>query len=671
MDRDELDYNDVNGRIDDDLGRDEELYYEDDYDEGWQISNAGSGLIGDQRSGYDVSDLMMNNLEKMAGWASRGTQGKIFGFIIGIGVLIAQAIRIPIMNLILGKHDQLALRDAFMRGYMSVNKDSDQVHSDRDWKSEHKNDQTKEAPGKSDPEEGKSAQEARKQKDEDNQKDIGEVENTEVNKDEMLSGAMNKNVPDDLRDEAVDILLNNDQIRKVFSMVGVEAEPEVSGGTVYLLKKSENGLMQSLYGMEKMDLLTGDARSLASALHAYGNRDLTDCALKAAVTVAAAQYLANSEAFSQGQLIGKNYTLSYVNIETPTGAERISIRGSRQGLDALDILYNGKPVATIPVDTVIGQPYDTYGRQINDLVNSERKDTLTFGHDNQNITLKRISEGVQVIYRENSEKGKDLGTFKFDDERDIVRLKDEIYKNAIPLGEPEAVAYAVAMVSNPDMKPFKKNDGSYLNPFSSVPEPSGQAHLGIIHNAEGVTLKVIVPDIALPGNPVMVTACSWQSFDTLDSDKMMLLIRAVEDARAVVEEAGIIEGYDRAIEIGEPLVDNYFGPPVIMTPGQSNEAAEVNYERNLFDGGFKEVFKIPDEVNQLFDAHDYAIDESNEIPIESQEPDINDIYQNAQPYDIIEDPERFAEIKDDIADFREEEMVNYEPGEAELDEEER
>ena len=59
------------------------------------------------------------------------------------------------------------------------------------------------------------------------------------------------------------------------------------------------------------------------------------------------------------------------------------------------------------------------------------------------------------------------------------------------------------------------------------------------------------------------------------------------------------------------------------------------------------------------------------MQIESQEPDINDIYQNAQPYDIIEDPERFAEIKDDIADFREEEMVNYEPGEMELDEEER
>lgn len=59
------------------------------------------------------------------------------------------------------------------------------------------------------------------------------------------------------------------------------------------------------------------------------------------------------------------------------------------------------------------------------------------------------------------------------------------------------------------------------------------------------------------------------------------------------------------------------------------------------------------------------------MPIKSQEPDINDIYQNAQPYDIIEEPERFAEIKDDIADFREEEMVNYEPGEMELDEEER
>lgn len=137
-----------------------------------------------------------------------------------------------------------------------------------------------------------------------------------------------------------------------------------------------------------------------------------------------------------------------------TYRRRISIRGGRQGLDELDILYNGKPVATIPVDTVTGQPYDTYGRQINDLVNSERKDTLTFGQDNQNITLIRTSEGVQVMYRENSKKGKDLGTFKFDDERDIVRLKDEIYKNAIPLGEPEAVAYAVAMVSNPDMKYF-------------------------------------------------------------------------------------------------------------------------------------------------------------------------------------------------------------------------
>ena len=108
MYRDEYDYEDRNAGLDEwNDGYEDELFDDDDnYEENEKINK-------EQEEG-------LNTFDSTREWGSNGLPGKIFGTIAGLGAALAQIVRVTVMNLILGKHEQYAIRDAFMRAFRGV-----------------------------------------------------------------------------------------------------------------------------------------------------------------------------------------------------------------------------------------------------------------------------------------------------------------------------------------------------------------------------------------------------------------------------------------------------------------------------------------------------------------------------------------------------------------------
>ena len=106
--------------------------------------------------------------------------------------------------------------------------------------------------------------------------------------------------------EAVEKMLSDAQVKDVFARAGLGAEPAGVDDKIYLIRHGDNGLNKSVFAMYKTDLLSGDAKNLASAIYAYDGGDKKNCALKAAMIVAASSYLANSKDFGDAQMKGEN-----------------------------------------------------------------------------------------------------------------------------------------------------------------------------------------------------------------------------------------------------------------------------------------------------------------------------------------------------------------------------
>ena len=85
-----------------------------------------------------------------------------------------------------------------------------------------------------------------------------------------------------------------------------------------------------------------------------------------------------------------------------------------------------------------------------------------------------------------------LGTFSFQTTKDVQNLinilkEEEIYplykkgEEYIPL-KPEAVAFTVGMLTNPDMQIERSEDGLAINPFTGISEPDSRRKKRFLFN---------------------------------------------------------------------------------------------------------------------------------------------------------------------------------------------
>lgn len=653
MDRDEYDYEDRNAGLDEwNDSYEDELFDDDDSYDGNQKRNKPQG---------NISEEQLNTFDSTREWGSNGLPGKIFGTIAGLGAALAQIIRVTVMNLILGKHEQYAIRDAFMRAFRGVSPELEEqaIKTGKQNDLEMKKD-------------GQEQREPQQAKETTEQAQTGKGSDEIRNADNALEKNTSwrpdpKDIPEEMTAEAVEKMLSDAQVKDVFARAGLGAEPAGVDDKIYLIRHGDNGLNKSVFAMYKTDLLSGDAKNLASAIYAYDGGDKKNCALKAAMIVAASSYLANSKDFGDAQMKGETPVLSYVHVETPSGAQMITVQGSRSAVNAVDITADGKAVATLPVDTLASRPYQEYGSQILGYINHQDKDNLTFGKPGNEITLIKSDDGILVhttveqIGKDCAENSRriedDLGPFRFEDEQDVAQLAKQLFDSPIRLGEPEAVAYAVAMVSNPDMMPAEDGKGMYLNPIKGDYEEAGSSHLFLEHTEKGVSLKLFLPKDDTSWD--MLKIGGWKSFVLLNSKVMMELIGNISEARKAMDETTVsVTDYDRQLETKETKGD-YFDVPVVGTPDVAKELKQVHKEKLQFDHFLEDgEFVIPEGMEDVVKQYGNMAHREPE-PLESQE---EDPYLNVSPADIP------PEIEAELPEAREEEMVDYEPGVPDLDE---
>lgn len=648
MDRDDFDYEDRNAGIDewDDRHEEEFLDDEEDYEERHEGRKSRATAEG------------QNTFDRFKEWWSNGKPGVVAGVIAGLGAMAAQIIRVTIVNLILGKHEQYAVRDAFMRAFRGVSPELEEQST----KTEKQSDAGQKADAQEQQKDGKS-------KEGTEQPQQGKEGNRDADETPDKSSKWRpdpKDIPEEMKAEAVEKMLSDSQIRNVFSRVGLGAEPADIDDKIYLIRHGDNGLDKSVFAMYKTDLLNGDARNLASAIYAYDGGDKKDCALKAAMTVAASFYLANSKGFEEAQIKGENPMLSYVHVETSSGAQLLTVQGSSSAVNAVDIMADGKAVVTLPIDTLVNRPYQEYGSQVLTHINQQEKDLLRFGKPGNEIALIKTDDGV-IVHTKVEQSGKDdtnviegnIGTFKFEDEQDVRKLVEKLYDSPVRVGEPEAVAYAIASVSNPEMKPAMGSVGTYLNPIKGDYEKAGNAHLYLEHTEKGVSVKMFLPSGTDSWD--MLKIGGWKSFSSINSQDMMELIGNISEARKAMDGTTVsVDAYDRQIETKDTKGD-YFDVPVVGTPAVGEELKQIHIEKMQFDHFLGDgEFVIPEGMEDVVKAYgemELGKSESQEAGGEELDP-----YLNTAPADLT------PEIAAELPEANEEEMVNYEPSVPDLDE---
>lgn len=468
--------------------------------------------------------------------------GKVAGLLSAVAAVVAHVAHTFIANLVFGAKERYAISDTFRQAMRSGPnlKETDAVTNGNGVK-EQGNDSMSQDISKGNGSRGKVNREAERP---DRQYDA------------------------EVRDHASEVLLSDEEIRAVFQNAGLRATPMPGSDEIYLYYQTEEGFQKSVYGMSKTDLLNGNAKTLASALYAYSDGNKLECAMKAAATVAAVQFLANKEKFYSGQRDGAPMDLAYIDVKTEHGGESILIRGSQRGEQAVDVYFNQKPIATVTLNSLL--KYTTCQEQIMEAVNKEyhKPYQIRIG-DKDTITFEHTADGVSV--RCNREDGiHDLGNYSFQTEADVRRLAQAMEEQHI---SPEIdgdrldirdVAYVTGMLSNPDMEADYGKDGRALSTFSGEPAEDGAAHIALKHTERGVGLYYYSPNS--DGEMNQILASSYHSMKNITQQDLKLILNTVKDCRELIE-SNIYVAKDYVREASENSHEaDYFDVPVIGDP---------------------------------------------------------------------------------------------------------
>lgn len=568
----------------------EEVTPEDERELGTPEGRTKDETITDREK---VESIFENNPENSHWWFRPAT---VAGIISGIAGAIGNILHVFISNILFGKREQLEIRAAFQRAQRDYSAKADRKKESKE------NKEQKDERGKQQKDERSNEQE-NKQK-EQKEKEAENQTSHPAKEEEKLD------ISAETRDYAAEAMMGSPDIQSVFRQLGFAAEPVMHGDEIYLLKKTEEGLTKSVYGMSKMDLLKGDAKSLASAIYAYGSGTKTECAMKAAVTIAASRYLANQEEFKEGQLTGSSMRLSYVGIKTQDGADYLSITGSARGVDAVDLRLNGEVIASLPLEQLVNTPYTAYSEKLMESVSEPNQEFGIGTRDKDRVEVEKAKDGFQVTVLRGEER-KALGVYSFQKESDVRKLMQCFKEQDVRVNvqaekglqriNPASLAYTIAVLSNPDMQPERNVSEEVLNTYTGKPEADGKPHIYPVHTERGVQLKLFLPDVT--GNSYdTLLVNSWQSRNLLTEKDIESLALSIRDANQIVKENRfhVCEGYHRE-DVLEKGKDDYFNVPIIGVPEVAKEMTRQEYFRDMMNFTSLEVIEEADrEAENLF-----------------------------------------------------------------------
>ena len=164
----------------------------------------------------------------------------------------------------------------------------------------------------------------------------------------------------------------------------------------------------------------------------------------------------------------------------------------------IDIALDGNVIYSISAQQLCNEPFSEYQDKILKSINLQAEKTAILGEELKIVWHNKKNEAI--LYDQNEMQ---LGTFSFQTTKDVQNLinilkEEEIYplykkgEEYIPL-KPEAVAFTVGMLTNPDMQIERSEDGLAINPFTGISEPDGKSHLYIEHDECGIKLHTFLP----------------------------------------------------------------------------------------------------------------------------------------------------------------------------------
>lgn len=265
---------------------------------------------------------------------------KIFGTLIGVVAVAAHVIHTFVANVFFGKYEQLAIREAFMRGLGKLGE-----------------------PGEISTKEEETTN--NKEEEKENAKDL---ENTDkqVAQEYTIKKA---DIPNHISQpplyakegdvEVLKAVFCVPEVQHIFALNGYLVDRIANKDKAFFFEYEDGKVNGVARGFQASEFVTGNLNGMSRAIQEIDHVSEIEAAFKSCSMHAGMVMLgAEADEYGINTLIDK--TISSVNIKTDYGSDTVSFSINKNA--QIDVLYNGEKITTIDTERLCKEPFDNYRR---------------------------------------------------------------------------------------------------------------------------------------------------------------------------------------------------------------------------------------------------------------------------------------------------------------------
>lgn len=442
---------------------------------------------------------------------------KIFGTIAGVVAVVAHIVHTFVSNVLFGKYEQLAIREAFMRGLGS--------------------------PG----EKGEVSSNGEKEGKEEKQ-EVEKRDNKEHEKSTEQIAIKRANIPNDITKEEAyankeDIVtlkntFENPSVQHVFALNGYLVDAIQDKNKAFLFEYKDGKVNGVARGFQAGEFYTQNFNGMAQAIQEIDNISNTEAAFKSCALYAGIITQFNEE--EKEYFIGKE--IAAADIKTPYGSDTVSFVWNKKNDKEIDVLYNKEKIAKIDVEQIQKEPFNNYKKDLLDAIKIKNH-KLKLDND-LSVSWNNKSNKLTIYYKDSF-----LGKYSFQSENDIQLLSKKLKENNIVILDkqdneyisiqPDSLAYTLAILTNPDLE-FKPNKNNmYVNPITHAEEENGKSHIYTSHSKDGVRIHAFVSNQDDMNEKFEL--CSFSSRNSLTAESVRKIAACMQETSYTLEKISDID----------------------------------------------------------------------------------------------------------------------------------
>lgn len=433
---------------------------------------------------------------------------KIFGTLIGVVAVAAHVIHTFVANVFFGKYEQLAIREAFMRGLGKFGE-----------------------PGEI------STKEKEKTNTKEQKKSPAHHEEQQTVKKANIPNQVSELTTYQVKNKEIEVLkgtLNNPYVQHVFALNGCLVDVIPNKDKAFFFEYKDGKVNGAARGFQASEFFTGNLNGMTHAIQELTHVPEIEAAFKSCALRSGMLLLSNEKDIKEALVENK---LATVNIKTKYGSDTLSFLFDENNSKQVDVVYNGKTITTIDAERLYKEPFENYKKDLLDSVKVK-------GH------RLRLDKDVSVSWNNHKNKltvyikDSKLGTFSFTSPKDIQKLADELKRNnvsvlhkkekmCIPI-QPDSLAYTLGILTNPDIKFARTENNKCINPITCIPEQDGKSHIYAVHHERGVELQAYLP--TQKGDEKNFKLCSFTSRNELNANSVREIAACIQETSRILEQ---------------------------------------------------------------------------------------------------------------------------------------